>query len=63
VKKRQPSRQDDRRRSQVEINLIGEDEPGTRGPLAGRRRGGCTLPFLGGSVLILVCEAVRLAAG
>jgi len=63
VKKRQPPRQDDRRRTQVEINLIGDDDAGTRRPQAGRRRGGCTLPFIGGSILILVFEAVRVAAG
>jgi hypothetical protein len=48
-KRKQP--REERRRQAVEINLLDMDE--VRGVLARARRG-CSLPFFGGGLLILV---------
>lgn len=49
-KQKRPLR-DERRREQVELNLLAHNQE--RGRLASARRG-CTLPFLGGSVLVIL---------
>lgn len=49
-KQKRPLR-DERRREQVELNLLAHNQE--RGRLAGARRG-CTLPFLGGSLLVIL---------
>lgn len=49
-KQKRPVR-DERRRDQVELNLL--DHSQERGRLASARRG-CTLPFLGGSLLVIL---------
>ena len=55
TRRRQGPRQE-RRREQVEINLLSEtDESGDRA----RARRGCTLPFLGGSLLAIAFELLH----
>lgn len=49
---------DERRREHVEVNLMQNEE---RGPLATARRG-CTLPFLGGSLLVVAMALLHAAA-
>jgi hypothetical protein len=58
LRKRKRAPSEERRRDQVEINLLAESQD--RGGLAKARRG-CTLPFLGGSLLIIVFEVVHIA--
>jgi hypothetical protein len=58
MKKRRQQPLDDRRRAQVEVNLLAESEGGR---VISKTRGrGCALPFFGGTGLFLiVLEAVR----
>ena len=57
MKRRRIDPRDDRRRQRVEINLLGE---GHDSPRQGSRvRRGCTLPFTGG-LLILVLSVIEL---
>jgi hypothetical protein len=53
-RKRGPS--EERRREQVELNLLSQNQE--RRSLAKARRG-CTLPFLGGTLLVLAFEVAR----
>jgi hypothetical protein len=64
VKRRKPPREE-RRRTQVEVNLLAENEGGRSGRVISKRRSGCGIPFLGGvGVLFLIAvEAVRLGLG
>jgi hypothetical protein len=50
---------EERRRDQVEVNLMHQNED--RGPLGTARRG-CTLPFLGGSLLVVAMVVLHAAA-
>jgi hypothetical protein len=56
LSKRKKAPSEERRREQVEVNLLADAQE--RGGLAKARRG-CTLPFLGGSLLILVLEVAH----
>ena len=58
MSKRKKAPNEERRRDQVEVNLLADSQD--RGGLAKARRG-CTLPFLGGSLLIVVFEVVHTA--
>jgi hypothetical protein len=60
VKKRR-QQPDERRKAQVEVNLLAEGE----GRVITKTRGrGCTLPFFGGTGLFLILfEAVRAGLG
>lgn len=61
MKRRQQPREE-RRRAQVEVNLLAESEGG--GKVISKTRGGCTIPFLGGGgVFLVVVEAVRSGLG
>lgn len=51
MKRRRTEQREERRKEQVELNLLAEDEAGRR-PLVDRARG-CTLPFLGGVLFVL----------
>jgi hypothetical protein len=59
VSKRKRAPREERRREHVEVNLLGQNED--RGPLARARRG-CTLPFLGGGLLVIVFEILLHSA-
>jgi hypothetical protein len=61
VKRRKPAREE-RRRTQVEVNLLAESEGGRSGRVISKTRSGCGLPFLGGVVVLflIAVEAVRL---
>ena len=61
LKRRQQPREE-RRRPQVEVNLLAENEPGGR--VISKSRRGCTIPFLGGGgAFLIVFEAVRAGLG
>jgi hypothetical protein len=62
VKKRRQQPLDERRRAQVEVNLLAENEGGR---VISKTRGrGCALPFFGGTgLLVIVLEAVRAGLG
>jgi hypothetical protein len=57
VKKKRSGPQDERRRAQVEINLVG-DETGSRKILHKARRG-CSLPFTGGLLMVVAIALAR----
>jgi hypothetical protein len=59
VSKRKRAPREERRREHVEVNLLGQNQE--RGTLAKARRG-CTLPFLGGSLLVIVFEVLLRGA-
>jgi hypothetical protein len=60
LSRRKKGPREERRGEHIEINLLSETEE--RRPLARTRRG-CTLPFLGGGLLIIAFElAVRHGA-
>jgi hypothetical protein len=62
VKKRRRDPADERRKAQVEVNLLAENEGGR--VISNTRGRGCTLPFFGGTGLFLVAlEAVRAGLG
>lgn len=54
--KRKQAPREERRREQVEVNLLTQNQE--RGNVAKARRG-CTLPFLGGSLLAIAIELVH----
>ena len=62
MKRRRPQVPDERRKAQVEVNLLAENEGGR---VISKTRGrGCSLPFLGGTgVLVIALEAVRAGLG
>ncbi len=56
----QPAREE-RRRPQVEVNLLAESEGGKA---ITKTRRGCSIPFLGsGGLLLIAVEAVRTGLG
>lgn len=61
MKKRRQKPSEERRRAQVEVNLLAENE----GRVIGKTRGrGCSLPFFGGTGLFLILvETVRAGLG
>jgi hypothetical protein len=62
VKRRARPVQEERRKSQVEVNLLAEADAGRSGPERTTR--GCSLPFLGGGgLLILAIEVIRAGLG
>jgi hypothetical protein len=58
LSKRKKAPNEERRRDQLEVNLLADSQD--RGGLAKARRG-CTLPFLGGSLLIIVFVVLHTA--
>ena len=60
-KKRGDRHGDERRKAQVEVNLLAESEGGGRVITKARR--GCALPFFGTGVLLIVIEAVHAGLG
>jgi len=60
LKKRRQKHSEERRKTQVEVNLLAEDEGGR---VITKTRSGCTIPFLGAVLLVVVFEAVRTALG
>jgi hypothetical protein len=56
-KKRRDQQGDDRRKAQVEVNLLAESE-GTGRVITNARRG-CALPFFGTGAILIAVEAVR----
>jgi len=62
MKRRRQQPRDERRRAQVEVNLLAESEGGR--VIRKTRARGCGLPFFGGTGLFLIAlEAVRLGLG
>ena len=62
--KRGQQHREERRRAQVEVNLLAETDGGKGGRVISKSRSGCALPFLGGGSLFLIAfEAVRLGLG
>jgi hypothetical protein len=62
MKKRRQQPTEERRKAQVEVNLLAESEGGRVISRIGGR--GCTLPFFGGAgLLLIVLEAVRAGLG
>ena len=59
MSKRKDASRDERRRAQVEVNLLAETEGGR---VITKTRRGCSLPFLGG-LLILTFAVVAHVAG
>ena len=60
--KRGDQTREERRKPQVEVNLLAENEGGGR--VISKTGRGCTLPFFGGTGLFLiVVEAVRAGLG
>ena len=55
MSKRKKAPREERRKEHVEVNLLGQHQE--KGPLAQARRG-CTLPFLGVGLLVIVLEVV-----
>jgi hypothetical protein len=61
LKKRRQQPREERRKTQVEVNLLAENEGGR---VISKARRGCTIPFLGGGgLLLIVLEAVRAGLG
>jgi hypothetical protein len=61
LKKRGQPAREERRQAQVEVNLLAESEGGR---VITKTRRGCSIPFLGGSGLLLIAlEAVRTVLG
>jgi len=62
VKRRRQQPLDERRKAQVEVNLLAESEGNQ--VISKTRTRGCTLPFFGGTALVMiVLEAVRAGLG
>ena len=55
MKKRRQPRIDERRKTRVEVNLLAEKEGGR---VITKTRGGCTIPFLGAGLLVIVVEGL-----
>jgi hypothetical protein len=47
---------EERRKAQVEINLLADVE-------GDKKRRGCSVPFVGGGLLLLAIETVRIVTG
>jgi hypothetical protein len=60
-KKRRDQHGDERRKAQVEVNLLAESEGSGRVITKARR--GCALPFFGTGVFLILIEAVRTGLG
>ena len=60
MKRRRQQPREERRKAQVEVNLLAENEGGR---VISKTRRGCTIPFLGGGLLLIVLEAVRAGLG
>jgi hypothetical protein len=63
MKRRRGEKREERRKDQVELNLLSDEQPSLGAKSKGRR--GCGLPFLGG-VLVLVpiaIEGLRAVSG
>jgi hypothetical protein len=60
LSKRREQHRAERRKPQVEVNLLDENEAGL---VITKARRGCTLPFFGTGVLLFVIEAVRAGLG
>jgi hypothetical protein len=61
VTKRGDQAREERRKAQVEVNLLAENESGGR--VISKTRRGCTLPFFGGTGLFLIVLEAALRAG
>lgn len=60
--KRGDQPREERRKAQVEVNLLAENE--SSGRVINKARRGCTLQFLGGTgVFLIVLEAFRAVLG
>ena len=59
TKHRQQPREE-RRKTQVEVNLLAESDAG--GKVISKTRGGCSIPFLGGGGIFLLVFLVVLGA-
>jgi hypothetical protein len=57
LSKRKQGPREERRREQVELNLLSQSHD--RGNLS-KARQGCTLPFLGGGLLVIALELVHV---
>lgn len=60
MRKRRDQHGEERRKAQVEVNLLAESEGGRVITKAGR---GCTLPFFGVGAFLIVIEALRTGLG
>lgn len=55
MKRRKAGPREERRREHVELNLLAQsEEPGA----LARARRGCSLPFLGGSLLVIAFDVI-----
>jgi hypothetical protein len=61
MKRKRREQREERRKDQVELNLLAEEET-TRSPL-GRARSGCALPFLGGLGILVAIAGVHAVLG
>jgi len=55
LSKRTEQHRDERRKPQVEVNLLVENEAGL---VVTKARRGCTFPFFGAGLILIVLEAV-----
>ena len=60
MKRRRQQKREERRKTQVEVNLLAE---GDGGRLITKTRRGCTIPFLGVGLLVMVFEIARTGLG
>ncbi len=60
LSKRREQHRDERRKPQVEVNLLDENEAGLERT---KPRRGCALPFFGTGVFLILVEAVRTVLG
>jgi hypothetical protein len=58
--RRREKAHEERRKPRVEVNLLAESEGGR---VITKTRRGCTFPFLGTALLLIVLEAVRAGLG
>jgi hypothetical protein len=62
LKKKRIDPRDERRRSSIEINLMGEPDSGPKATTRSRR-GGCSLPLTGGLLILAAIDIVRAVLG
>ena len=60
LSKRREQHREERRKPQVEVNLLDENEAGL---VTTKARRGCALPFFGAGVFLILIEAVRTGLG
>jgi len=59
LSKRKGASRDERRTAQVEVNLLAESEGGR---VITKTRRGCTIPFVGGAVILAIAVVAHAAS-